>query len=188
MRGIVVLFAISVATADLFAQEAAAPPTPIPSATPVVLPSPPKRGFFSRLLHPSASSKSAPKYNNRKLNGLVIDLQISPQPVKLSEVRQLQIKATVSNRGKLNVTLDFPTDQRIEIYLMTSEQTVLTKWSENHAFDEKPGTILVNAGEHVEYNETISTRDLVPNKVFIAEVFLPKYPEVRVRQKFITAP
>src|SRR6202043_2949180 len=176
-RGIVVLLLISVA--DLFGQEAAAPPTPIATPTPVVMPSAPKTGFFSRMFHSSSSSKKAPKYSNRKLEGLLLEVQVSPQPVNLSEIRQLQVKAALSNKGKRTATFDFPTDQRIEIYLMTSEQSVLTKWSDNHAFTDKPGTILVNPEEHVEYNESISTRDLTPNKVFIVEVFLPKYPEVR---------
>ena len=37
-------------------------------------------------------------------------------------------------------------------------------------------------------NFSIATRELTTNKVFIAEVFFPKYPELRVRQKFLTAP
>ena len=122
------------------------------------------------------------------MRGLTLDLQISPQPVKLSEVRQLEIKATLANRSKRPITLDFPTDQRIEIYLLNSAEVVLTKWSDNHAINEKPGTILIDPDEHVEYDQTIATRELTPNKVFIAEVFFPKYPELRVRQKFMTAP
>ncbi len=58
----------------------------------------------------------------------------------------------------------------------------------NHAITEKPGTVLINPQEHIEYNEMIATRDLTPNKVFIAEVFFPQYPELRIRQKFLTAP
>lgn len=182
-------FAIWLGAAAALAQDNAAPPTPIPSSTPVVMPTEPKRGFFGRMLHPfSSSNKTPPKYKNKKLEGLLVDLEVSPQPIKLSEIRQLGVKVTISNQGKRTITLDFPTEQRIEIYLMTSEQEVLTKWSENRVFDEKPGTVLVNPGEHVEYNETISTRDLTPNKVYIAEVFLPKYSEVRARQKFMTAP
>jgi hypothetical protein len=71
---------------------------------------------------------------------------------------------------------------------MNTAETVLTKWSDNHAITEKPGTVLINPQEHIEYNETITTRDLTPNKVFIAEVFFPQYPELRIRQKFLTAP
>ena len=86
------------------------------------------------------------------------------------------------------MTLDFPTNQRIEIYLTSSEGNILTKWSDNHAIAEKPATILINPQERIEYNETIATRDLTPNKVFIAEVFFPQYPELRVRQKFLAVP
>jgi hypothetical protein len=197
------IFCIVVAiNARAFAQETVEQPTPLPTptATPtaVVFPSGPviestpgphKRGWFSRMLHPfSGSSDKGPKYQDKRLRGLVLDVQVSPQPAKLSEVRQLDIKATLSNTGKLPVTLDFPNDQRVEIQLLSTMQEVLTKWSDNHAISEKPGTLIVNPGEHVEYKETISTRDLTPGKVFVAEVFFPKYPDLRARQKFLTEP
>ena len=175
----VLIFAIS---ARLSAQEPAAPPTPATTTTMQ------KRGFFGRILHPFSSSEVMPKYKDPKLRGLILELQLSPQPVKLSEVRQVEIKATLTNQAKGAITLDFPTNQRIEIYLMNSAQVVLTKWSDNHAVNEKPSLVLINPGEHVEYKETISTRDLTPNKVFIAEVFFPKYPDLRIRQKFLTEP
>jgi hypothetical protein len=71
---------------------------------------------------------------------------------------------------------------------MTSSEIVLTKWSENHAIANKPATVLINPQEHIEYNEKISTRELARDKVYVAEVFFPQYPELRVRQKFMTAP
>jgi hypothetical protein len=95
---------------------------------------------------------------------------------------------TLTNQSKRPVALEFPTNQRIEIYLMNSAEQILTKWSDNHAITEKPATVLINPQEHAEYNEAIATRDLTPNKVFIAEVFFPNYPELRVRQKFLAAP
>ena len=115
-------------------------------------------------------------------------MQVSPQPAKLSEVRQLEIKTMLSNAGKFPVTLDFPNDQRVEVFLLTTTEDVLTKWSDNHVINEKPGTVIVNPGENVEYKQNISTRDLTPNKVFVAEVFFPKYPDLRARQKFMTEP
>jgi len=122
------------------------------------------------------------------LRGLGLDLQITPQTIKLSEVRQLAIKVTVTNQSKRPIPLDFPTNQRIEIYLRNSTGDVLTKWSDNHAITQKSALVLINPQEHVEYNETIATRDLTPNKVFIAEVFFPAYPELRIRQKFLAVP
>ena len=151
-------------------------------------PAPPrKRGWLSRILHPF-SPNVVPQYKDARLRGLALDLQITPQTVKLSEVRQLSVKVTLANLSKRPVTLDFPTTQRIEIYLTNSAGEVLTKWSENHAIADKPGTILINPSERIEYNETISTRELTPNKVFVAEVFFPQFLELRIRQKFLAVP
>ncbi len=100
----------------------------------------------------------------------------------------MEVKVTVTNKGNRMIPLDFPTDQRIEVQLLNSADVVLTKWSENHAVKEKLGTVLINPGEHVEYKENIATRDLTPGKVFTAEAFFPKYPELHIRQKFLTEP
>lgn len=168
-------------TPEATAMATASPPL-LPAATPQ------KRGWMGRMLHPFSGGAPTPRSRDPKLRNLLLDLQVSPQTVKLSEVRQLDIKLTVTNKGKRVVTLDFPNDQRIDIYLMNSAEIVLTKWSDNHAIKEKPGTLLINPQEHVQYNEKISTRELTPDKVFIAEAFFPKYPELRARQKFLTAP
>jgi Intracellular proteinase inhibitor len=154
--------------------------TPTPNA-------PRKRGWLSRILHPF-SPNVVPQYKDPRLRGLALDLQITPQTVKLSEVRQLSVKVTLANLSKRPIALDFPTTQRIEVYLTNSAGEILTKWSENHAIAEKPATILINPSERIEYNETISTRELTPNKVFVAEVFFPQFLELRIRQKFLAVP
>lgn len=173
-RSFVLTFAFFALTARLSAQE--------PATTPE------KRSWFSRMLHPFSSSNPAPNYKDPRLRGLVLELQLSPEPVKLSEVRQLQVNLSLKNVAKRAVVLDFPSEQRFEIYLRNSTEAILTIWSDNHAFEDKPGTVLVNPSEHVDYPATIATRDLSPNKVFICEVFVPQYPELRIRQKFMTAP
>src|SRR5438309_3503394 len=186
-----IIFSIVLATASgLLAQETTAEPsaTPVATPTPITTTTLQKRGVIGRIFHPFSSSEVLPKYNDRKLRGLIVDLQVSPQPVRLSEVRQIEVKLTVTNMGSHMIPLDFPTDQRIEIQLVNSADAVLTKWSENHAIKEKPGTVLINPGEHVEYKENIATRDLTPGKVFTADVFFPRYPDLHVRQKFLTEP
>src|SRR6266403_4747306 len=177
MKRRIVFLAVVVFTAGaMFGQDVT--PTPTPAR---------KRGWLSRILHPF-SPEVVPQYKDPRLRGLAVDLQITPQTVKLSEVRQLGVKVTLANLSKRPVPLDFPTNQRIEIYLMNSAGDILAKWSDNHAITEKPVTILINSQERVEYNETIATRELTPNKVFIAEVFFPQYPELRIRQKFLAVP
>src|SRR5437762_8538845 len=136
-----VLFSVS-----LLAQETS-PPVPeetkplvsanaAPTSTPMTTTTMQKRGIFGRVLHPFSSSDVLPKYNDRRLRGLVLDLQVSPQPVRLSEIRQMDVKLTVTNMGGHMIPLDFPTDQRIEVQLLNSADTVLTKWSDNHAVKE----------------------------------------------------
>jgi hypothetical protein len=173
-RSLALAFLSCAVASRLFAQD--------PTSTPEK-----RGGWFTRMLHPFQSAP-APTYKDPRLRGLALDLKLSPQPVKLSEVRQLEVKITLTNVSKRAVTLDFPSDQRVEIYLKNSSDAILTTWSDNHAFDPKPGNILINPQEHVYYAETIATRDLTPNKVFVVEVFFPQYLELRVRQKFLTAP
>jgi hypothetical protein len=173
-RSLVFVLVTLVFTARLSAEE--------PSATPE------KRSWLSRMLHPFGSSNPAPNYKDARLRGLILELKLAPEPVKLSEVRQLQVSISVKNVGKRAVVLEFPSEQRFEIYLRNSSEAILTIWSDNHAFEDKAGTVLINPSEHVDYPASIATRDLSPNKVFIAEAFFPQYPELRIRQKFMTAP
>jgi hypothetical protein len=168
------IFLAFAAAAPLLAEDA---PTPAEE----------QRGWLGRMLHPFHSDQLA-DYKDPRLRGLVLTLQLSPQPVKLSEVRRLEVHMSITNKSKRPVPLDFPNEERIEIFLRDAAEVVLTKWSDNHAFGETPGTVLINPQEHIDYAETIATRDLTPNKVFICEVFFPHYPELRVRQKFLTAP
>jgi hypothetical protein len=162
---------------SLLAQNAS-PATESPDSTP-------KRNWLGRMFH---GSPRLPQYKDPKIRGLDLQVQLSPQPLKLSETRQMEVKVTLTNRGKHAVELNFPTDQRVEIYLRNATENILTKWSDNHAVTEKTETILINPDEHVEYVQTIATRELSPDKVFIVEVFFPNYPELRIRQKFLTQP
>ena len=149
----------------------------------------PGRSFFNRILHPfGGSSRKPPKYQDPRLRGLLLELQVPAEAIKLSEVRQLHVIAGLGNMGGYPVTLDFPTSQRIDIQLLTSGGEVLTKWSENRAFTQEAGTLLINPHEQIIYDETIATRELQPGKVYTVEVLFPRYPELRARQKFMTAP
>jgi len=147
-----------------------------------------RRGWMSRMLHPFGGNDQLPEYTDPQLRGLVVTLRLAPQPVRLSETRQMEVTIRLTNKAKKPVTLEFPSTQRFEIYLLNAAGKVLTAWSDNHAFLDEPATVLINPGEHVEYAETIATRELTPNKVFTCEAYFPKYRELRVQQKFLTAP
>jgi hypothetical protein len=148
----------------------------------------PHRSMVDRILHPFSASKKAPSYRDPRLRGLLFEVQVPLEPVRLSEVRQLHVKAVLSNTGKGPASLDFPTSQRIDIQLLGANGEVLTKWSETRAFTEEAGHLLVNPHEQIVYDETIATRELQPGRVYTADVFFPSYPELHARQKFMTAP
>jgi hypothetical protein len=153
-----------------------------------VAPAQEKRSWVGRLFHPFGASEKIPEYKNQKLRGLVLAIQLPQEPIKLSEMRQLPVRVTLTNRGDHAVELSFPSEQRIEILLHDSTGRVVTRWSENRAFENQPGNLLINPNEHVEYSETIATRELVPGKVFAVEVLMPAYPELDVQRKSIAAP
>src|SRR5215467_366682 len=112
-RGIVLLFLLFAVVGTALAQENT------PAATPH------RRGWLGRILHPFFS-EPVPQYKDPGLRGVALELQITPQTVKLSEVRQLAIKVTLTNHSKRPVTLEFPTNQRIEIHLKNSADQILT--------------------------------------------------------------
>ncbi len=147
-----------------------------------------KRGFFGRLLHPFGSSEKIPQYKDSKIRGLALTVELPSEPARLSEVRQLPVHILLTNLGKRAVEVSFPSEQRIEILLHDSNGRVVTRWSDNRAFEEKPGTLLINPGEHVDYSETIATRELTPGRVFTVEVIVPAYPELDGQRKSIAAP
>ena len=147
-----------------------------------------KRSWLGRVFHPFGASEKIPEYKNRKLRGLVLAVELPEGAVKLSEMRQLPVRVTLTNRGDRAVELSFPSEQRIEILLHDSAGRVVTRWSENRAFEEKPGNLLINPNEHVEYSETIATRELAPGRVFTVEVTVPAYPELDAQRKSIATP
>lgn len=151
-------------------------------------PSVPRRGWLGRMLHPFNASEKIPEYRNPKLRGLQLSVELPPEPVKLSEMRQLAVTVSLTNRGDRAVELSFPTEQRIEIYLHDAAGRTVTRWSDNRAFQATPATILINPNEHLEYSETIATRDLSPGRVFTVEALVPAYPELDTKRKSLAAP
>lgn len=147
-----------------------------------------KRSWLGRLFHPFGSSEKIPQYKDKRLRGLALTVELPSESLKLTEVRQLPVRVTLTNRGDRAVELIFPTEQRIEILLHDSSGQIVTRWSENRAFAERAGTLLINPGERVEYSETIATRELSSGKVFTVEATVPAYPELDAQRKSIAAP
>jgi len=145
---------------------------------------PRKPDFVQRTLKASMEAVKKPFSNFGKAQPpltreLEVQMTLSPEPVNLSETRQIQATISLTNKSKKLVQLEFPTTQRIEVVVTNSQGKSVAQWSEDQTFNNEPGYVAINPGEHVEYNASVPTRDMVAGQLFTIEGFLPKYPQLR---------
>lgn len=108
--------------------------------------------------------------------GLAVEIKSSPDPVKLGEVRQLEVAVILRNLSKQPVHLNFPSGQTIEIVLREPNSgKVLTKWSTDRIFNTESRYLLINPQEYLQFNEPISTRDLQTGKPYTLEAYFVGY-------------
>jgi hypothetical protein len=156
----------------LLADEETAPaPTPTP-------------GFFHRIINVFHKDKAAEE-RAQKEKKLDLTLDFSPQPVKLSEGKEIQVTLVLTNRTGRFAQFTFPTTQRIEVLLRNHAGKLVTQWSEEQSFTNDPGYVTINPGEHVQYTVNISGRDLVPGQTYTIEGFFPNYENLRVTRDFV---
>src|ERR1700738_5664690 len=103
----VAILLLAFTSASFAQEEPVATPAPSPvESVPALAPTlpqkpPPKRGWLGRMLHPFSSGSDRPaNYLDPQLGGLVLDLEVSPPPVKLWETGQVDVKLTVTNTSK----------------------------------------------------------------------------------------
>jgi hypothetical protein len=140
-----------------------------------------KPGIFSRVMNVFRGGSKADEKTSARINGkrLVLTMSIQPEPLKLSETRQMKVTLQLLNRSKKMVQLDFPTTQRIEVLLRKSDGKMVEQWSEDQAFANEPTLVAVNPGERLEYTVPVSTRDLVAGESYVVEGFFPNYEQLK---------
>lgn len=165
-----------------FAEEEGAP-----SATP-------RPGIFKRALHAvtifhkDKNRVQDDKQAKTRAKKLELTMEISPQPLKLSEAHEIQVRLVLTNRSHEIVQLDFPTTQRIEVLLRNPAGKLLAQWSEEQSFSNDPGYVIINPREHVEYTASISCRDLAAGKSCTVEGFLPNFEELKISKTIVPIP
>lgn len=150
----------------------------------------PSRPLVSRFLDVFRGSPE--KREKRKARGvraksLLLEMEVSPAPLKLSETRQLKVVLKLTNRAKKLVELNFPTTQRIEILIHDSAGKMVTQWSEDQAFANERGFVTVNPGERIEYAGSVAIRDLEAGKEYVVEGFFPHFDDLKAREKIVPA-
>lgn len=122
--------------------------------------------------------------------GLTVELKSDPDPVRLGETREIKVTFIVRNVGKNNTTLKFPTSQTIEITLRDlATNKVVSQWSTDRTFTQEPRYLVVNAGERLEYNEPIPTRELKAGQTYNLEAYFVGYdPELKATRPILPQP
>ena len=131
---------------------------------------------FRRHKEDPATAQAATAHLKTNAQGLSVELKSSPDPVKLGEVRQLEVTVILRNTSKKPVHLNFPSGQTIEIQLSEPNSgKILTKWSTDRIFNTEGRYLLVNPEERLEFNEQISTKDMQTGKPYTLETFFVGY-------------
>jgi len=117
------------------------------------------------------------------MHNIELGLLLDPDPVKVSENKQIKVTLTLTNRAKKMQQLDFPTTQRVEVLLKNKEGKTLEQWSQDQSFSNEPSMVTINPNERLEYSVNISTRDMVVGQEYTIEGFFPNYEQLKkVRQ------
>jgi hypothetical protein len=141
-----------------------------------------KRTIWSWVLNPFGGSGEKPVMTRQKLE---VAMTVEPLPLKLSETRQLKVTLSVTNRSRKFVQLEFPTTQRIEVVIRDKAGQMVTQWSEDQVFANVVSYVAINPGERLEYNASISTRDLTAGQNYAVEAFLPNYEELKIEKRIL---
>ena len=123
-------------------------------------------------------------------HGLVLEMQASPDPLKLAEARELTVTLILRNVTPAGVTLKFPTTQIFEILLRNPNNgQIISQWSSEHTFTSEPRLLIVNHGERLEYPESITTRELKAGTPYTLEAYLVGYEkELRATKAILPQP
>ena len=145
---------------------------------------------FRRRKEDPAVAQAATAHLKTNAQGLSVELKSAPDPVRLGEVRQLEVTVILRNTSKHPVHLNFPSGQTIEIQLLEPNTgKVVTKWSTDRIFNTEGRYLLINPQERLEFNEPISTHDLQTGKTYTLETFFVGYEkDLRATKPIIPQP
>ncbi len=126
-------------------------------------------GFFTEMF----DSVTLPGEKNNAGSKLAVD----PKEFSLDDRREVAVDFTVYNKTNKLLRLDFPSAQRIEIVVRNPTGEVIERWSDDRAFAEVAGVVMINPNERIEYQEKIATREMVAGETYVIEASLVDNPD-----------
>jgi hypothetical protein len=110
--------------------------------------------------------------------GLELNVKVQPE-IKVAESKDVRVTVSLTNRTNKINQLDFPTSQRIEVLVKTSDGKTIEQWSEDQAFTNEPTMVTINPDERLEYVVKVATRDMVVGQSYTIEAFFPHFEQLR---------
>ncbi len=115
-------------------------------------------------------------------------LQVVPGEFSLKDQRELDATYSVRNNTGKILRLDFSTSQRMDMVTRDASGTVVDKWSDDRAFVDQDGIIIVNPKERIQFDESIPTRDMKAGQPYTIQAGITGYPEYDVNRTVTPAP
>lgn len=130
-------------------------------------------------LHRDLKPREMKQVKPENLKAIAVSLTVDPPAPKLAEVRLVNVRLHLVNRGKRMVRLDFPTTQRIDVVVKDPGGKIVEQWSEYHRFEKEPGMVAINPGERLEYPASVATREMKAGQTSTIEAWMPAYDSLR---------
>jgi hypothetical protein len=99
-------------------------------------------------------------------------LTVDPSDFSLAQTSELDVSLKISNARKHEIELTYPDNQRLEILTKDASGNVVSRWSEDRAFDPQEGFTEINPDEYVIYAEHITTAKMKAGQTYTIEASL----------------
>jgi hypothetical protein len=99
-------------------------------------------------------------------------LTVEPSQFSLAQTSELEVTLRISNAAKHEMEIQYPDNQRLEILVKDPQGNVVSRWSQDRAFDPREGFVEVNPKEFISYTERLSTSGMKAGVPYTIEASL----------------
>ena len=111
--------------------------------------------------------------------GLEMRVRVSPDVVKLSDARSLEVHLQLINRSKKQANLIFSDSRKYDFILRDIGGKKLAQWSDDQPVNQTQSYVIINPGERAEFVGSVSTRDMVAGQTYTLEALVVGYDRMR---------
>jgi hypothetical protein len=111
--------------------------------------------------------------------GLEMRVRVSPDVVRLSDARSLEVHLELINRSKKQANLIFNDSRKYDFILRDAGGKKLAQWSDDQPVNQTAGYVIINPGERAEFVGNVSTRDMVGGRTYTLEALVVGYDRMR---------